>query len=66
MGQVFRTVAAALYVALSPATLEKMRTRGDGPPYVRLGRRAVGYRVEDLDSWLVQRKSRSGKPQGDA
>lgn len=29
---------AAELLALAPATLEKMRQRGDGPPYLKLGR----------------------------
>jgi len=54
MGQrrVFRTAEAAEYVGLKSSTLEKMRTRGTGPPFIRLGVRAVGYRVDDLDRWL--------------
>jgi predicted DNA-binding transcriptional regulator AlpA len=45
---ILRTPAAAGAIGLGVPTLEKMRLRGDGPPFVRLGPKAVGYRVEDL------------------
>lgn len=41
---------AALYVGLSPRTLEKMRTRGGGPRFRKHGR-YVRYHIADLDSW---------------
>lgn len=46
------TREAALYLALSPRTLEKWRTRGTGPVYARVGRRVV-YRREDLDDFVA-------------
>lgn len=50
--QVLRTAEAAEYVGLSASSLEKMRARGTGPAFIRLGGRAVGYRVDDLERWL--------------
>lgn len=50
--RILRTPAAAEYVGLSPSTLEKRRLLGDGPRFLRLGGRAVGYDVKDLDAWL--------------
>ena len=50
-----RAPDAARYLALSPSTLAKMRLRGDGPPFAKLGRRAVTYRKSDLDAWLASR-----------
>lgn len=50
--RVLRTRAAAEYLGLSPSTLEKMRARGTGPRYLRLGGRSVGYDRGDLDAWL--------------
>lgn len=60
---VLTTRQAARYVELSPKTLETMRTRGGGPPYVKIGRRVV-YRRADLDAWLSDRvrHSTSGSP----
>ena len=62
--RVLRTPAAAEYVGLSPATLEKQRLVGKGPRFIRLGNRAVGYDVRDLDAWIdSQRKSTTGNPE---
>jgi predicted DNA-binding transcriptional regulator AlpA len=57
--RVLRTPAAAVYVGLGIPTLEKLRLTGGGPAFVRLGVRAVGYDVEDLDRWIEQRKRTS-------
>jgi len=35
-----------------PATLAAWRVRGRGPSFVRLGRRYVRYRRDDVQSWL--------------
>ena len=43
---------AAKYVGLSSSTLAKLRLRGGGVPFLKLGRR-VAYRRQDLDSWLA-------------
>ncbi len=53
----FTTPVAAEYLGLSPATLETLRSRGGGPPFVKLGRRVV-YRQGDLDLWLEERVER--------
>ena len=57
--QILRTPEAARFVALSPSTLEKMRLTGAGPPFIRLGARAVGYDVNDLREWLRSRRASS-------
>ena len=54
-----RTPEAARYVALSESTLTKMRLRGDGPLFIKVGPRAVAYRKADLDAWLEARVRRS-------
>jgi predicted DNA-binding transcriptional regulator AlpA len=45
---------AADFLRLSQRTLERFRLTGDGPPYVKAGRR-VAYRREDLDRWIADR-----------
>lgn len=56
--RVLRTGEAARYIGLSASTLEKKRLTGDGPRFIRLGGRAIGYDVRDLDDWLdAQRES---------
>ncbi|OYU35686.1 helix-turn-helix domain-containing protein [Novosphingobium sp. PASSN1] len=53
-----RAPDAAIYVGLSPRTLEKHRTYGTGPSFHRLGGR-VAYALEDLDRWAEQGMHRS-------
>ena len=50
--RILRTPEAAEYIGLAASTLEKMRIGGEGPPFIRLGGRAVGYDIQDLDAWL--------------
>lgn len=50
-----RASAAAAYLGLAPATLAKMRMRGDGPPFVKVGHRLVAYRESDLVAWTLSR-----------
>jgi predicted DNA-binding transcriptional regulator AlpA len=54
-----RAPEAADYVALTVSTLSKMRLRGDGPPFLKLGPRAVAYRRADIDAWLATRVRRA-------
>ncbi len=62
--RIFRTPEAAQYLGLSSSTLEKKRLDGSGPPFVKLGGRAVGYDVADLDAWLHQQRRTSTSDPG--
>ncbi|MDV3455867.1 helix-turn-helix domain-containing protein [Sphingomonas sp. HF-S4] len=54
-GSPFLTAAqAALYLGLSPRTLEKLRTRGGGPRF-RKHARYVRYHIDELDAWSQTR-----------
>ena len=53
--EVLRPLEAAEELRLSKRTLERMRVNGDGPKYVRLGSRRIGYRIADLRDWLASR-----------
>ena len=46
---------AAEYTGFSKTTLDIWRSRGDGPPYVKLAQ-AVRYKRTDLDEWFASRK----------
>jgi hypothetical protein len=46
--------AKELHPNLSPRTLERWRTTGAGPDFVKIGRR-VGYRQSDLNAFKQQR-----------
>ena len=48
---VLTTKQAAREVNLAPSTLAKMRVRGEGPPFVKLTKRAVRYIRRDLLQW---------------
>jgi predicted DNA-binding transcriptional regulator AlpA len=50
--RIVRPREAAARTGLSASTMAKMRARGDGPPFVRLGSRCVGYLEADLEDWL--------------
>lgn len=58
-----RTREAAAYTGLAKSTLEKLRVRGGGAPYMRVGR-VVVYDQDDLDRWLAAHKRRSTSDQG--
>lgn len=45
---------ASKLTGISVSSLQKMRIRGDGPPYAKLGNR-VRYRVSDLESFVAAR-----------
>jgi predicted DNA-binding transcriptional regulator AlpA len=61
---VLRAAAAAEYLGLSVGTLTKMRGRGDGPIFVKLGRHSVGYILDDLNIWRNDRRRRSTSDNG--
>ena len=61
--RVLRTPESARYIGWSISTLEKSRRTGTGPPFIRIGVRAVGYRVTDLDRWIATRQR--GRRNGD-
>ena len=46
---------AAKFLAISVRTLQAWRTRGFGPPFVRLGR-AIRYRLKDLIEWVKSKR----------
>lgn len=50
---------AADLIGVSERTLECWRSRGSGPPFVKISRRAVRYRREDIDQWVGERVQRS-------
>lgn len=62
---VLRTPQAAQYLGLGVPTLEKMRMKGTptSPPFVRMGKRAIGYMRTDLDEWLqASRRGSTSEP----
>jgi hypothetical protein len=45
-------VATALHT--TPASLAQMRYRGDGPKFVRAGKKRVLYRWIDVEQWIAE------------
>ncbi len=59
-----KTPAAALYIGVSEAWLEKRRVYGNGPVYIKNGR-LVCYRRSALDHYMSARERRSTSDPGD-
>lgn len=51
-GDLVTEPVAAEHIARSVRTLQQWRYRGEGPPYVKVGR-AVRYSLRDLDTFLA-------------
>ncbi len=64
--KMLRPPAAAARVGLSASTLAKMRMRGDGPPYSKVGAKIVVYNTADLDAWVASRRRRSTSDPGES
>jgi predicted DNA-binding transcriptional regulator AlpA len=47
---------AAARLGLSKSTLDKMRSRGVGPKFIKSTDRAVRYDPVDLDAWVTDRR----------
>ena len=55
LGVAVDTEQASIITGLAAATLESLRCKGGGPAFIKYGRRAVRYRVSDLDAWIAER-----------
>jgi predicted DNA-binding transcriptional regulator AlpA len=47
------------FLDLSPRTLQGLRVRGGGPDYIKIGSRAVRYRLSDLEEFIEDRRQSS-------
>jgi excisionase family DNA binding protein len=56
------TREVAAYLSVSYWTVVDWRTKGEGPPAVRAGRRAVRYRRAEVDAWLTSTESKGRRP----
>jgi predicted DNA-binding transcriptional regulator AlpA len=43
-------------VGVSPRTWDRMRARGETPPFTQLSERRIGYRLLDIKEWLDARR----------
>jgi predicted site-specific integrase-resolvase len=47
--------AVAVRLTVKAKTLERWRATGDGPPFVRVSRKVVRYRRQDLEAFIAER-----------
>ena len=57
------TFEASSYLRASHKTLEKWRSTGDGPAFLRLGRKCF-YTLECLDAWARSQRKRPAAARG--
>ena len=50
-----RVEAAAEFLNVSTSMLAKMRLRGDGPRYAKMGSKLVLYSKSDIEQYLAER-----------
>lgn len=50
---------AANYTGLTKPTLQRHRTNGTGPNFIKLGKRRIAYRLSDIKAWLDTRVAAS-------
>src|SRR5215204_2481088 len=46
--------ATAKWLSVSVSTLQRWRAKGEGPAWVRLSERGIGYRASVVEGWLAQ------------
>ena len=63
--QFYPTSRAAELLGLSQSFLCKLRCTGDGPPFIKVGRRVL-YSGRDLMIWAATRRRSSTSDQGGA
>lgn len=49
------TKEAAALLGVHAVSMARWRVQGDGPPFIRLSRRAVRYARSSIDSWMQER-----------
>lgn len=62
--QLLTTNQAAVYLSLSKAFLERDRWAGAKVPFIKIGSRAVRYRINDLEAYVQSRMRLSTSDEG--
>ncbi len=60
------TAEAGFLLGLSPRTLEALRLRGGGPPFVAVTPKAIRYKRQDIAAWITARRRVSTSDPGQA
>jgi hypothetical protein len=50
---------AAIYLGISPRTLQGYRTKGGGPEFVKISHKVVRYKIADLIKWTENKKRKN-------
>jgi predicted DNA-binding transcriptional regulator AlpA len=45
----------ARFLSVSLSTVKRLRATGEGPPSIRIAKRAIRYRRADVEDWLRKR-----------
>lgn len=64
MSELLSEIELAAWLHKSRGTLANWRTRGIGPPFVRVGPKTAMYRREDVDAWLREQVVQPAGEQG--
>jgi len=59
LAQLLTEAGAAVYLAVARKSLERWRSLGIGPPFVRIGVRGVRYARDDLDLYIAAQRRTS-------
>jgi predicted DNA-binding transcriptional regulator AlpA len=60
---IFSEQELAAWLNTSRPTLQRQRSDGSGPEFVRLSERRIGYRKSAVERWLASRTARRGGDQ---
>lgn len=47
------------YLRVGVSTLDRMRSRGEGPPFIKIGKRRVGYLWSSIQRWMEAQECKS-------
>lgn len=50
---------AAEFIGISYRTLQGYRVKGGGPEYIKIGKKAVRYKIQDLINWVNSKKKQN-------
>ena len=60
--QLLREAKVGKLLSKSKGGLRAWRATGEGPPWIRLGRKSIRYKLTDLQHWISeQAKGRNGQ-----
>ncbi|WBL19199.1 helix-turn-helix transcriptional regulator [Citricoccus sp. NR2] len=51
-GNLLKPDVVAGYLGTTTANLSQWRYKGTGPKFIKLGHRAIRYRMEDVNAWI--------------